>query len=169
MRKRTLLAATAVIVVTAAAAAAFGLLRPEGAVGAEPTAANVVGTLAIEGLTPPDQPIKVLAYSWGLSAPVTCLPGPGGCSSERVNIQDLSLTRYMDTLSPEIVRALATGKHFASATLLVNASGVGNAPTHRYEFEPVIFSSESLGGSGGSRQTENLTFTFAKFKFENVS
>jgi type VI secretion system secreted protein Hcp len=167
MRTRTLLAATAVIVVTAAAAAAFGLLRPEGAVGADQPASTVVGTLAIEGLTPPDQPIKVLAYSWGLSDSVTCLPG--GCSGGKVNVQDLSLTRFMDTLSPRIVRALATGEHFESATLLVNASGVGNAPTHRFEFEPVIFTSESLGGSGGSRQTENLTFTFTKFTFENVS
>jgi len=170
MRKRSLLAAGAVIALAAAAVAAFGLLRPAGAVGASDQAAtNVVGTLTIEGLTPPDQPIKILAYSWGLSANNRCMPGDG-CSGGQVNVQDISMTKFMDSLSPQLVHALATGQHFASATLEVNANGQPNgAPTHRYHFNPVLLTSVSQGGSGGSRLTENITMTFGAFTFENVN
>ena len=75
----------------------------------------------------------------------------------------------MDTLSPEIFEALATGQHFDSATLLVDANGLpSKTPTHRYEFEEVILSSLSQGGSGGEQQlTENVTFHFAAVEFTN--
>jgi type VI secretion system secreted protein Hcp len=164
MREGSLLAT--LVAALAAAAALVGLIGPEGAVGAgQPVSA--VGTLEIEGLTPPNETIDVLAYSWGASVQIS--DGGGGGGAGKVNIQDLSFTKAMDTLSPEIFEALATGQHFASATLLVDANGLpSKAPTHRYEFEEVILNSLSQGGSGGEQQlTENVTFHFAAVEFAN--
>jgi type VI secretion system secreted protein Hcp len=165
MRKRSVFALVAVVAAAAAVAVTFGLLRPQGAVGAGPPA-QAVGTLQIEGLTEPGQPIDVLAYSWGLSSSGTIAGGGGGAG--KVNIQDLSFTKSFDTLSPRIVRALAQGEHFATATLLVNATGQPGAATHRYVFDEVLLTSDSHGGSGGSRLTENVTINFAAFQFQNV-
>jgi type VI protein secretion system component Hcp len=164
MRKGSLLAT--LVAALAAAAALLGLIGPEGAVGAgQPIRA--VGTLEIDGLTPQNEPIDVLAYSWGASVQIS--DGGGGGGAGKANIQDLSLTKTMDTLSPEIFEALVTGQHFASATLLVDANGLPTkTPTHRYEFEEVILSSLSQGGSGGEQQlTENVTFHFAAVEFTN--
>jgi type VI secretion system secreted protein Hcp len=165
MRKGSLLATLATVVLVASAAL-FGLIGPEGAVGAgQPVRA--VGTLEIEGLTEPNEPIDVLSYSWGASVQIGS--GGGGGGAGKVNLQDLSFTKALDTLSPEIFEALATGQHFAGATLLVDATGrPRKAPTHRYEFEEVILTSLSQGGSGGEQQlTENVTFNFAALELTN--
>jgi len=164
MRKGLFL--TLPVVVLAAAAALFGLIGPEGAVGAgQPVRA--VGTLEIEGLTPADEPIDVLAYSWGASNSGTIGTPGGGGGAGRANIQDLSFTKAFDSLSPDIMDALVTGRHFAGATLLVNANGLPGKPTHRYEFDQLILTSASHGGSGGQPMTENVTFNFATFDFTN--
>jgi type VI protein secretion system component Hcp len=164
MRKGLLL--TLAVVVLAAAGTLFGLIGTEGAVGAgQPI--RTVGTLEIENLTPEGEPIDVIAYSWGASVAVSS-GGGGGGSAGAVNFQDLSFTKAFDELSPEIVEALATGLHFQSATLLVDADGTGGQPTHRYEFEEVILSSVSQGGSGGEQQlTENVTFHFGSLELTN--
>lgn len=165
MRKGLLLTLT--VVALAAAATLFGLIGPEGAVGAgQPISA--VGTLEIDGLTDDSGPIDVLAYSWGASQTGSSFPGGGG-GAGKVNFQDLSFTKAFDELSPGIVRALATGEHFARATLLVDANGPPSSKaTHRYEFRELFLSSVSQGGSGGEQQlTENVTFSFAALEFTN--
>jgi len=159
----------AVLALAATAAAAFGLHRPGAAVGADQPATNVIGTLSIDGLTTPDKPIRVLAYSWGLSNPVVVGSTGGGVGSGKANIQDLFFTKYMDTLSPQLVQAVASGQIFGSATLLVNVTGIPGNPTHRYTLHNLALSSDSEGGTGGQRATENLTITFETFEFANVT
>jgi type VI secretion system secreted protein Hcp len=164
MRKGSLLAT--LVAALAAAAALLGLIGPEGAVGAgKPVSA--VGTLEINGLTEPNEPIDVLAYSWGASVQISS--GGGGGGAGKVNLQDLSFTKAFDELSPEIFEALATGQHFDGATLLVDANGPpSKTPTHRYEFDEVILTGVSQGGSGGQEQlTENVTFNFVELELSN--
>jgi type VI secretion system secreted protein Hcp len=167
MRKGSLLAT--VVVVTLVVAALFGLAGPDGAVGAQNDVRkkDLAATLEIEGLTPASEPIDVLAWSWGASNSGT-VGGGGGGGAGRVNIQDLSFTKLMDTRSPELVQALVTGEHFASATLLVNATGKAGPPTHRYELDEVLLTSVSQGGCGGSQTTENVTINFGTFEFTHA-
>jgi type VI protein secretion system component Hcp len=166
MRKGSLLAA--LVMAGLVAAALVGLVGPEGAAGA-PDKKATAGTLEIRGLTP-GQPvaIDVIAWSWGLSVPIFS-GGGGGGGAGPVNVQDMSFTKALDELSPEIVESLATGRHLPGATLLVDADGLpGSEPTHRYEFDDVLFSSVSQGGSGGAGQmTENVTIHFDSFEFTN--
>jgi type VI protein secretion system component Hcp len=165
MRKGSLLAA--LVTAGLVAAALVGLVSPEGAVGAQDKKGNA--TLEITGLTP-GQPvtIDVLAWSWGLSVPIVS-GGGGGTGAGPVNVQDMSFTKALDELSPEIVEALAVGRHLPGATLLVDADGGADGqPTHRYEFDDVLFSSVSQGGSSGVEQlTENVTIHFDSFEFTN--
>jgi type VI protein secretion system component Hcp len=166
LRKGLLLTLT--LVALAATAALFGLVGPAGADGGgrQPPA---VGTLHIEGLTPAGEPIQVLAYSWGASNSGTIGTPGGGAGAGKVNLQDLSFTKAFDELSPEIFQALATGEHFDEAILLVDANGrPSKKPTHRYRFGPVLFTSQSQGGSGGEQQlTENVTLGYGTVALTN--
>jgi type VI protein secretion system component Hcp len=164
MRKGLLSATLAAVAL--AVAALFGLIGPQGAAGAGQPAA-VLGTLEIEGLTPQNEPIDVLAYSWGVSHSGSLGGGGGGGGAGQANIQDISITKAMDELSPDLVEATVTGEHFPSATLLVNATGQPGQPTHRYELDPVLLTSVSQGGGGRQELTENVTINFADFEFTN--
>jgi type VI secretion system secreted protein Hcp len=165
--RKGLLFGTPAVVVLAAAAVLLGLIGSAGAAGAgQPH--QFVGTLHIQGLTPAAEPIDVLAYSWGASQTGTIGTPGGGGGAGKVNLQDLSITKHMDGLSPELVRALATGEHFAGATLLVDADGPPGGPTHRYELDELILTSISQGGSGSQQQlTENMSLNFAALEFTN--
>ena len=171
MRRRSLYAAAAIAVI-GVAAAAFGLLRPAGAVGAPPAspgAGTALGTLEIQGLTPADQPIEVLSYSWGATAPATTGSAGGGAGAGKAELQELSFTKALDALSPEILRTLVTGGHFTTAKLLVNATGVGNSPTHQYELRQVFVTSVTQGGSADARPlTEKVTIAFGALQFTNA-
>jgi type VI secretion system secreted protein Hcp len=166
MYKRSLLAT--LVVAALVAAALIGVVGPEGAVGAQngkKKEKNVTATLAIQGLTPANEPIVVLSWSWGASQTGTV--GGGGGGAGKVNFQDLNFTKATDKLSPEIFKALAQGKHFPRATLLVNADGVSGDPTHRFTFEDVLLASYQPSGSGGSQVLESVSFAFGEVEFTN--
>ena len=108
-------------------------------------------------------PFEVLAWSWGASNSGTTHTG-GGAGAGKANVQDLSLTKYLDENSPRLIKALVTGQHFAGATLTwIGAKG---APTVTLDLDEVLITSVSTGGSSSeARLTENVTLNFAKFTF----
>jgi type VI secretion system secreted protein Hcp len=113
----------------------------------------------------------VLAYSWGMSQAGNFHNGSGG-GAGKVNIQDLSFTKYLDDASTAIMMHCCTGKHIPTATLTVRkAGGALGAPGEDeivITMSKVMVTSVSTGGSGGeSKFTENVTLNFAEVKFEN--
>jgi type VI secretion system secreted protein Hcp len=111
--------------------------------------------------------IDVLAWSWGMSNSGSAHVG-GGLGSGKVNVQDLSFTKYVDKASPELMLACCNGSHFPDAKLVVNKSG-GDAklPYLTITLAKVLVTSVSTGGSGGEdRLTENVTLNFSKVTVE---
>jgi len=111
--------------------------------------------------------IDVLAWSWGLSQSATTHMGSGG-GSGKVNVQDLSFTKYIDKSTSDLMNACFTGKHLKNAKLTVRKAG-GDAPLEylKITLDDVIVSSVSTGGSGGEdRLTENVVLNFAKVTIE---
>ena len=109
--------------------------------------------------------IDILAWSWGMTQSGSMHIGGGG-GSGKVNMQDLSLTKYVDKSSSDCFLNCCSGKHFPKVTLEVNKAG-GDNPVNYYKMEltDVLVSSFQTGGSGGEdRITENITFNFAKVK-----
>jgi len=112
--------------------------------------------------------VDVLAWSWGMSNSGTTHDGGGG-GAGKVNIQDLSLTKYVDKSSPLLMLRCANGQHIAKATLFVRKAGVKPIEYIKIELTDVLVSSVSTGGSGGEdRLTENVTLNFAKIKYDYV-
>ena len=110
--------------------------------------------------------IDILAWSWGLSNSGTAQTGGGG-GAGKVNVQDVSLTKYVDLSSSTLLQGVSQGKHFTSATLTVRKAGGDPLEYIVIEFDEVLVTSISVGGSGGEdRLTENVSLNFAKFKYK---
>jgi type VI secretion system secreted protein Hcp len=109
--------------------------------------------------------IDVLAWSWGASNSGSMHVGGGG-GSGKVNVQDMSITKYIDKASPVLFQKICSGKHFPKAELFVRKAGDKPMEYVVILMEEVIISSLSTGGSGGEdRLTENISLNFAKMKF----
>jgi type VI secretion system secreted protein Hcp len=110
--------------------------------------------------------IDVLAWSWGMSQSGT-MHGGGGGGSGKVNVQDVSFTKYIDKASPDLFLACCNGKHFPEAKLIVRKAGEKPLDYLIVTMTDVIITSVSTGGSGGEdRLTENVTLNFAKVKVD---
>ena len=106
--------------------------------------------------------IDVLAWSWGMSQSGSMHVGGGGGSC-KVNIQDVSLTKYVDKSSPSLMRACCNGEHLTEATLTIRKAGKDALDYLKIKMSPVLVTSLDTGGSGGEdRLTENVTLNFAK-------
>ena len=119
----------------------------------------------IKGESPDDvhkDEIEVISWNWGLSQSGSTHHGSGG-GSGKVNVQDLSLTKYVDKASPVLMKMCCSGKHYPEALLTVRKAGETPLEYLLIKMEDVIVSSLQSGGSdGGDRLTENLTLNFAK-------
>jgi len=112
--------------------------------------------------------IDVLAWSWGLSNSGSAHVG-GGAGAGKVNVQDLSFTKYVDSSSPKLMLACCDGKHYKEATLIVRKAGEKPVEYIKIKMEELLVTSISTGGSGGEdRITENVTLNFAKVHVDYV-
>ena len=112
--------------------------------------------------------IDILAWSWGVSN-----SGSTHSSSGRTNgqnaFQDISITKYIDDASSDLLIALASGRRIKEATLEVEKASGGDGDGDDFlkiKLQDVIVNSYSTGGSEGEdRLTENITLNFAKVEF----
>ena len=110
--------------------------------------------------------IDVLAWSWGMSQSGTTHMGGGG-GSGKVNVQDLSITKYVDASTHSLMKACCDGKHYDEAKLTVRKAGATALEYIKLTMKEVIVTAVTTGGSGGEdRLTENVTLNFAEFKVE---
>ncbi len=109
--------------------------------------------------------IDILSWSWGLSQSGTTHQGPGG-GAGKVNVQDISITKYVDKASPNLIKSCCKGSHIPNADLVVRKAGGNPLEYIKLSLEEVLISAVTTGGSGGEdRLTESVTLNFARFKF----
>jgi type VI secretion system secreted protein Hcp len=145
------------------------------ALGTEITAMAVDMFLKLEGIkgeatdATHKEEIDVLAWSWGLSQSGSTHIGTGG-GAGKVNVQDISFTKWLDKSSPVLFLDCASGKHIPEATLTVRKAGDKPLEYLKIKLNDLIVSSISTGGSGGEdRLTENVTLNFAKVQVTYTS
>jgi len=110
--------------------------------------------------------VQVLAWSWGATQSGSTHIGTGG-GAGKVNVQDLSFTKYVDKATTNLLQAVCNGKHFKAATLTVRKAGEHPLEYIKIHLEDILVSSISTGGSGGEdRLTENVTLNFGRFKVD---
>ncbi len=112
--------------------------------------------------------IDILAWSWGASQSGTTHMGGGG-GSGKVSVQDISVTKYIDSASHLLLKTCANGAHIPTGTLTVRKAGENPLEYIVLDLQDIIVSSISTGGSGGEdRLTENISLNFASFDFKYV-
>ena len=89
--------------------------------------------------------------------------GSGG-GAGKVNVQDLSITKFIDKSSPNLMMACSSGKHYPEAKLVIRkAGGESQVEYMIITLKEVLISSLSTGGtSHDDRLTENVTLNFAQ-------
>ncbi|WDE14135.1 Hcp family type VI secretion system effector [Thalassomonas haliotis] len=112
------------------------------------------------------QEIDILSWSWGMSQSGTMHLGEGG-GAGKVNVEDISFTKYIDNASHALMLRCASGEHIPNAKLTVRKAGKVPLEYIIVTFTDCLVSSISTGGSGGEdRLTENISLNFAEVKFE---
>lgn len=106
--------------------------------------------------------IDVLAWSWGMNNSGTTHVGPGA-GAGKVNVSDVSITKWIDAATPHIMKTCCNGKHYPEAKLIVRKAGENPLEYLIITMTDVLVTNVSTGGSGGEdRLTENVTLNFAK-------
>ena len=102
--------------------------------------------------------VGVLSWSWG-----AVQAGAAGATTGKVNVQELTVTKYLDRASPNLFQACCLGQvgKIAKATLKARTSG---KMFLEIEMEEVLVSSYSVGGGGETMPTETVGLSFTKVK-----
>jgi type VI secretion system secreted protein Hcp len=110
--------------------------------------------------------IDVLSWSWGATQSGTAGIGGGG-GAGKVQLQDLTITKYIDKASPTLFKMCCDGTHIGTSVLTVRKAGGSALEYLKLTLDKAIVTSITTGGSGGQdRLTENITLNFAKAKME---
>jgi type VI secretion system secreted protein Hcp len=111
--------------------------------------------------------IQILSWSWGMSqSGSTHLSSGGGAG--KVNVQDLTFTKHIDTTTTNLIKSCCNGTHYKQALLTIRKAG-GKTPVEylKITMKDLIVSNISTGGSGGEDLImENVTLNFAKVSLD---
>jgi type VI secretion system secreted protein Hcp len=106
--------------------------------------------------------IDVLAWSWGMTQGGSMHTAASG-KSGKVSVQDLSLTKYVDKASANLMLACCNGKRIDKCNLVVRSAGKDPVEYLKITMEDCLIKSISTGGSGGEdKLTENCVINFGK-------
>src|SRR5271163_751857 len=88
--------------------------------------------------------IDVLAWSWGMSNSGTAHVG-GGAGSGKVNVQDITISKYVDSSSPKLILACCNGTHYANGQLTVRKAGGNPVEYIKVKLETVMITGVATG------------------------
>ncbi len=106
--------------------------------------------------------IHVSSFSFGVTN-----TGTGGSNlgsgGGRSNVQDMHFTKVVDSASPNLFLACATGKHFKDALVTVRRAGDKPQEYLTYKLTEVYISSVTTSGhEGGGIAQESVSLNFSK-------
>jgi type VI secretion system secreted protein Hcp len=106
--------------------------------------------------------IHVSSFSFGVTNTGTGSSNLGS-GGGRSSVQDMHFTKLVDSASPNLFVACATGKHFDSATVTVRRAGENPQEYLIYKLTEVFVSSITTSGhEGGGIAQESVSLNFSK-------
>jgi type VI secretion system secreted protein Hcp len=108
--------------------------------------------------------IELLSWSWGVANEGTRIGGVGAAAG-RASFRDFSFTHKIDTASPALMRACATGVHLKEATITHRKAGKGQHEFLIVKMNDVIVTAVA-NGDDSAGQVETVSFAFGKVEFE---
>ncbi|MFK3798139.1 Hcp family type VI secretion system effector [Pseudomonas sp. NPDC088444] len=107
--------------------------------------------------------IDIRSFQWGMAQSGSMHQGGGG-GAGKVNIQNLSLTKFLDKASPNLMMACSSGKHYPEAVLTIRKAG-GTSPIEYMIItlkEVMIASYSSDAGCNDEIIPETISLNFGK-------
>lgn len=122
---------------------------------------NIKGESKIAGH---EDEIDIYSWQWGMTQSGTFHTGKGG-GAGKVNVQDLTVTKYVDASTPDFMKHCCNGAHIPSAKLTIRKSGENPVDYVVIEMKKVMVTSvQPAGAPGDELVMESVTFNFAEFK-----
>ena len=114
-----------------------------------------------------DKWIEILSWSHGFSQPASPVRGSSGSTVEKANHSDLTITKYLDSATDDLIKACWQGKQFEKVTMDCYRDSGGEKPINylKVEMEDVIISDFSISGGGGDLPMENLSLAYSKVTY----
>src|SRR5215813_11601344 len=110
--------------------------------------------------------IHIESYSWGLNQTGTHGAGGGG-GAGKVSVHDISITKFVDKASCDLMYSCASGKHIPSALITVRKAGEKPLEYLKIKLTDILVSSVQKGGTGGGDTvSESVSLNFAKFQVD---
>jgi type VI secretion system secreted protein Hcp len=110
--------------------------------------------------------IDVESWSWGETQTGPQHPGGGG-GAGKVAMQDFHFVMRLNTASPGLMRACATGQHIKTATLYGRKAGKNQQEYLTFKLTDVLVSSYQTGGSEQADiPIDQVSLNFAKIQVE---
>ena len=110
--------------------------------------------------------IDILSFSWGAANQAYGHVG-GGSGIGKVNVADLSITKYVDKSSPSLFLNCCNGNHVANAVFVIRKSGKDPLEYYTVKMAEVFISSIQWADAGSSeRLIESVTLNFSKVNIE---
>jgi len=116
--------------------------------------------------------IEIQSFAWGASQKsgghASMTPAHAG---QRVDIQDLSITKQLDQASPKLFLSCCKGEEIPEVTLELCKAGGGKQKYMTYKLSKAIVSSYQPGGNKGGDDAlpvEEVSFRFGKVELAYV-
>lgn len=108
--------------------------------------------------------IQALAWNWGMAQSAGIESG-GTRTRSAVSIQELTFTHYLDSATPALMQACATGKFFPRAFLSLRRPGASGQAYLVIELGDVVVANVATGGgAAGDRPVEEVSLNFSKVR-----
>ena len=105
--------------------------------------------------------IELLSFSHGVAMQMSGDISSQDRTAGKPNHMDLTVTKYLDVVSPTLNQACCQGKVFPKVELIVGRNDNANVVEFmRYTIKGVVISSISVGGDGGDGPIETVTLNY---------
>jgi type VI secretion system secreted protein Hcp len=110
--------------------------------------------------------IDIESWSWGENQSGT-MHVAGGGGGGKVSMQDFGFTKKMDSASPVIFKACASGEHYSKAVVTCRKAGKTPQEFLKITMSDVLVSSYHTGGHAASDTIplDQVSLNFAKIEF----
>jgi type VI secretion system secreted protein Hcp len=171
VRRRILWVAAVAVLVATPAVIGLVALRGDDSSGEARRAAALVDEgakggghqLTIDALTPANQAIDVLSWSWGVTNPGAQAMATGGTATAtgKAQLSELNFVKKVDEVSPKLFLGAASGNDYTQAVLrLFNPSNGTEYMT--VTLTNVYIASVQYGGNKDEIPTETVSLAFSK-------
>jgi type VI secretion system secreted protein Hcp len=111
--------------------------------------------------------IELLSFSHGVAQQVTGDASNQKRTSGKPNHQDFTVTKYVDLASCGLIDHCNQAKLLAKVVITVGQNDSGKVnPFLVYTLHNALISSVSVGGGGGGKPQETVTFNYSKIQWD---